>query len=97
MTELDSSAPGTFSPKRARATHTIYRDTPLANRAARAVTRPLRMRFSAPVVLPDERASGGILLALGALTLPVVAYSFTQLWSLLAGGSLAHAIRAFLP
>ena len=44
-----------------------------------------------------EHFSDGILIALAALTLPAVVYSFAQLWSLLAGGSLTQAIRAFLP
>ncbi len=95
MTPIHPYALPTASPKRAHA-HTIYRDTPLAVRPPGTVVRLRRSSLYA-LVQQDERASGGILLGLAALTLPVVVYSFTQLWSLLAGGSLQHAIRAFLP
>ena len=95
MTQLDSYALSTASPERAHR-NTIYRDTPLAVRTPGTVVRLRRSSLHA-LVQQDERASDGILVGLAALTLPVVVYSFTQLWSLLAGGSLQHAVRAFLP
>lgn len=95
MTTLTTYAPPIAAVKRAN-TDTIYRDAPLAGRTPGNRVRPLRSSLFA-LVQADERASDGMLVALGALTLPVVAYSFMQLWSLLAGGSLQHAIRAFLP
>ncbi len=95
MTSLDSSVLPAASAKRANS-DTIYRDTPLAVRTPGTTVRPLRSSLFAPVQ-QDERASDGILIGLAALTLPAVVYSFVQLWSLLAGGSLQHAIRAFLP
>ncbi len=95
MTSLDSYALATPSPKRAHS-NTIYRDTPLAVRTPGTVVR-LRRSSLHVLVQQDERASDGILIGLAALTLPAVVYSFTQLWSLMAGGSLQHAIRAFLP
>ncbi len=100
MTELNSLAPRTASPKRTPSENTIYRDTPFADQPASrtvSVRRPTRLRLAAPFLVQDEHASDGILLGLAALTLPAVVYSFAQLWSLLGGGSLQHAIRAFLP
>ncbi len=95
MTETESYA--LYTPTIRRAHHTtIYRDTPLAVRTPGTVVRLRRSSLHA-LVQQDERASDGILIGLAALTLPAVVYSFTQLWSLLAGGSLQHAIRAFLP
>ena len=95
MTEIDSHALRTASPSRVN-TNTIYRDTPLAVQAGATPARPLRSSLYA-LVQQDEHASNGILIGLAALTLPTVIYSFTQLWSLMAGGSLQQAIRAFLP
>ena len=95
MTELDSQAPRTNLPRRTASSTqpTIYRDTPFAGRP---LTRPLRLPLPT-LTLPEEHASNGILIGLAALTLPAVVYSFTQLWSLLAGGSLTHAVRLLLP
>ena len=58
--------------------------------------RPVRASTLAPS-LPDSPADGQILLGLGALLIPVVAYSLLQTGNLISSGALDHAIRAFLP
>ena len=95
MTETESYA--LYTPTIRRAHHTtIYRDTPLTVHARQTVVRPIHSNLFA-LARQDERTSDGILIALAAVTLPTAVYSFAQLWSLLAGGSLEQAIRAFLP
>ncbi len=96
MTELDSYVPRASTPTGTHA-NPIYRDQPLSLfRDGRTTIRPVRFSLAAQG-LPNEHVSDGILVGLAALTLPVMAYSFVQLWSLLAGGSLNQAVRAFLP
>lgn len=43
------------------------------------------------------RVEGLLHLAFASLTLPALAYSFNQLWTLTSGDVLEHAVRAFLP
>ena len=99
MTETETYALYTPTIRRATA-KTICRDSPLPSIAVAGTgggtLRSNRNTLFAPLQT-DERASDGILAGLAVLTLPVVAYSFMQLWSLMAGGSLAHAVRAFFP
>ena len=97
MTELDSHAPGRTSlPMRDHPFNTLYRDTPLTNPVVKRAIRPLPM--GSYLEVPEgEHLSDGILIALAAATLPAVVYSFAQMWSLLAGGALTQAIRAFFP
>ena len=45
----------------------------------------------------SDRVAPLLQIALAALALPAVAYSLTQLWSLVSGDTLQHAIRAFYP
>ena len=94
MTNIDSLAPRPMSPPRLPSA-TIYRDTPL-HLPRHAAARPFRSSVRA-LVQSDERASDGILIGLAALMLPTVVYSLWQASSLVSGGSLEHAIRAFLP
>ena len=94
MTKTNSYAPLPMSLPRAHS-DTIYRDTPFAV-STTPFTRPRFPRLLAGV-LPEESVSDGILLGLAALLLPTVAYSFAQMWSLISGGSLEHAVRAFFP
>lgn len=75
---------------------TIYRDTPFATTITTPATWRHFPRLSAEA-LPGEKTSDGILLGLAALLLPTVAYSFAQMWSLVSGGALEHAVRAFFP
>ena len=96
MTEIESYALYTPTIRRAH-NNTIYRDTPLpALNIGRSAVRPRRSPF-ATLSLPTEHVSDGILAGLTVLMVPAMVYSFVQLWSLLAGGSLNHAVRAFLP
>ena len=96
MTQFESYAPQLAATTRSPAT-TIFRDQPVPLfRNGRRVPRIIR-RSLAVQGLPNEHVSDGILAGLAALTLPTMVYSFVQLWSLLAGGSLNHAVRAFLP
>lgn len=94
MTKTNPSALPPVSPQRAYS-DTIYRDLPLMASTAPRIERHFpRVRAELP---PDERVSNGILLGLGALLPPTVAYSFAQMWNLVSGGTLEHAIRAFFP
>ncbi len=90
MTQLDSHARRSLTQPRIP-TPTIYRDTLLS-----PWTTPARSSVRA-LALPDERVADGLMLGLGALTLPALVYSFFQLCGLVSGGSLEHAVRAFLP
>lgn len=92
MTETNSYAPRLTSLPRAQS-NTIYRDT-LLTAAGSPPSRPTRSSIRA-LVAPDERISGGILIALAAVTLPAAIYSLAQLLNLIAGGSLEQAVRAF--
>ena len=58
--------------------------------------RPARASAQA-LTLSHPHADGQILFGLGVLIIPAIAYSMMQMWSLVSGGSLDHAIRAFLP
>ena len=46
-------------------------------------------------VLPEDRISHGLSLGLIAFTLPTVGYAFYQLWHLVGGETLTHAVQAF--
>ena len=90
MTQLDSYVPRASTPARAH-TNTIYRDSLLpVFRGGRTGVRPARFSLLAQG-LPNEHVSDGILAGLAVLTVPALVYSFVQLWSLLAGGSLNQA------
>ena len=45
----------------------------------------------------SDRVAPLLQIGLAALALPAVAYSLTQLWNLVSGDTLQHAIRAFYP
>ena len=96
MTEIDSHVPRASTTKRAH-TNTIYRDSSAARFPwGSTAVRPGRFSL-ATQGLPTEHVSDGILAGLAVLTVPALVYSFVQLWSLLAGGALNQAVRAFLP
>ena len=85
-----SSAHRPVSSTVAAAHHTIHRDIALDHRTS----------FTMPGLLAtddSDRVAPLLQLALAALALPAVAYSMTQLWSLVSGDTLQHAIRAFYP
>ena len=69
--------------------HTIHRDIALDHSP-----------FTTPELFAtddSDRVAPLLQVALAALALPAVAYSLTQLWSLISGDTLLHAIRAFCP
>ena len=69
--------------------HTIHRDIALGDAP-----------FTAPELFAtddSDRVAPLFQIALAALALPAVAYSLTQLWHLISGNTLDHAIRAFFP
>ncbi len=47
--------------------------------------------------MADDRVSSGLALGLFAFTLPAVGYALLQLWHLVGGDTLNHAVRAFAP
>ena len=69
--------------------HTIHRDIALDHTP-----------FTTPELFAtddSDRVAPLLQIALAAMVLPAVAYSMTQLWSLVSGDTLQHAIRAFYP
>ena len=69
--------------------HTIHRDIALSDTP-----------FTTPELFAtddSDRIAPLFQIALAALALPAVAYSLTQLWNLVSGNTLDHAIRAFFP
>ena len=61
---------------------------------AKTITTP---RHDHAMILPEDRSEGRVLFGLTLLTLLTTIYSLAQTWSLNAGSTLDHAIRAFLP
>lgn len=56
--------------------------------------------FTRPEIFATDdssQVSSLLQIALAALTLPAIAYSFSQMWSLMSGDTLLHAIRAIVP
>ena len=73
----------------AAAHRTIHRDIALGHTP-----------FTAPELFAtddSDRVAPLFQIALAALALPAVAYSLTQLWTLVSGNHLDQAIRAFFP
>ena len=69
--------------------HLIHRDIALDHSA-----------FTAPEIFAtddSDRVAPLFQIALAALALPAVAYSLSQLWTLVSGNHLDHAVRAFFP
>ena len=69
--------------------HTIHRDIALGG-----------IPFTTPELFAtddSDRLTPLIQIALAALALPAIAYSLTQLWTLVSGDTLQHAVRAFYP
>ena len=69
--------------------HTIHRDIALNG-----------VPFTTPELFAtddSDRVAPLFQIALAALALPAVAYSLTQLWTLMSGDTLNHAVRAFYP
>ena len=99
MTNLQPYASRLTTLPRAHSAHslTIFLDRPSTQRTAGVpATRPSRSSLRAPTT-PDAGAGNGILFGLAALTVPAVIYSLVQLAGLVGGGTLDHAVRAFLP
>ena len=74
----------------------IYRDRPLST-SDHAALPFFKSRVSRFVLPGNDLAEQALFATLAVLTLPMIAYCSTQLWSLLSGGSLDQAVRAFMP
>ena len=94
MTNIDSYAPRFLPLPRAHSL-TIYLNSPSTRRSGGLDPQPNRSSVRA-LVSKSEHTGNGLLVGLAALTVPAVVYSLAQLCSLVSGGSLEHAVRAFL-
>ena len=75
---------------------TLYRDVPLAHAGTQNNSS---LRAAVPrLILPVQTTAERVLFtALALLTLPVVAYSSSQLWKLISSGGLERAVLSFMP